>query len=315
MKNVHERLVNGSPEDVWALVETLGTRKDRLWPGDVWPAMELDRGLVVGSRGGHANVRYHVDSMTPGRSVVFRFEPPTGLDGVHRFDLDPTESVTMLRHTIDATPTGSMRAVWPLMVRWIHGAVVEDALDNAEAALANNPVQRRRPNGYVRQLVRMIRPHRPDPVGTLAGTGAAVTLGGIGVLHGAWALGSTFPAADAMSLARTFVGGDTFPSAAASATVAGLLGAAAVVVTARTFPRTQLGRQLPGLVTRPGVLIIGTVLALRGAGGLLVSALGIPSTTSQFRVRNLALYSPICLALACALVRLERSNAAPKRTS
>lgn len=306
MKNVHERLVNGSPEDVWALVETLATREDRLWPRDVWPAMELDRGLVVGSRGGHDDVRYCVESVTPGRSVVFRFEPPTGLDGIHRFDLEPAGHATTIRHTIDATPTGSMRAVWPVMVRWIHDAVVEDAFDNAQAALVNEPVQRRRPSAYVRELVRMIRPHRPDRVGRLSGLGAAITLGGIGALHGAWALGSTFPAADATSLARTVVGADTFPSPMASATVAGLLGVATIVVTARTFPRTRLGRRIPSLVTRPGVLAIGAVLVLRGAGGLLSSAVGVPTTSSAFRTLNLVAYSPLCLALALALARLER---------
>ncbi len=307
MKNVHERVVNGSAADVWAVVETLATPDDRLWPHDVWPAMELDRGLVVGSRGGHADVRYNVESITPGRSVVLRFEPPTGLDGMHRFDLEPTGPATTLRHTIDATPTGSMRVVWPLMVRWIHDAVVEDAFDNVDAALRHEPVDRRRPNAYVRQLVRMLRPHRPDRIGTFAGAGAAATLGATGVLHGAWALGSTFPAADAQALARSVVGGDTFPSSAASATVAGLLGTATVIVAARTFPRTRLGRRLPGLLARPAVVIVSTVLAMRGVGGILVSALGMPSTTPAFRIRNLVMYSPLCIALAVALTRLERN--------
>ena len=308
MKNVHERLVGGSCKDVWALVETLATPNDRVWPHDVWPSMELDRGLAVGSRGGHADVRYHVESVTPGASLVFRFDPPTGLDGVHRFDLEPAGSATTVRHTIDARPTDAMRVVWPLVVRWIHDAVVEDALDNVEAALRNESVRRRRPNAYVRQLIRMMRPHRPDRVGTLAGTGAAITLGAIGALHAAWALGSTFPSADAQSLARTVVGSETFPSAAASATVAALLGAATFIAAARSFPRTRLGRRIPGLITRPGIVVIAAVLVLRGAGGLLSSAIGVPTTSSSFRTLNLVAYSPLCLALAAALARLEKST-------
>lgn len=308
MKNEHARLVHGPSTDVWALVETLATPNDRLWPHDVWPPMKLDNGLAVGSQGGHADVRYHVESVTPGTSLVFRFEPPTGLDGVHRFDLEPAGNATTVRHTIDATPTGAMRVVWPLVVRWIHDAVVEDAFDNVEAVLRNEQVTRRRPNAYVRELVRMVRPLRPNGVGTAAGAGAAITLGAIGALHAAWALGSTFPSTDARSLARTVVGGETFPSAAASATVAGLLGAATFIVAARSFPRTRLGRRVPGFVTRPGVVVIGAVLALRGVGGLLSGAIGVPATSSTFRTLNLVAYSPLCLALAAALARLEKST-------
>lgn len=308
MKNVHERRIDGSTEQVWALVETLATSDDRLWPRDVWPAMKLDNGLTVGSRGGHHDVRYHVASVIPGTSVVFRFEPPTGLEGVHRFDLEPAGDATTIRHTIDAEPTGTMRVQWPVIVRWIHDAVVEDAFDNAEAALRNETVRRRRPNAYVRQLLRTLRPHQPDRAGTISGAGAAIVLGAIGALHAAWALGSTFPAADAASLARAVVGGDTFPSAAASAVVAGLLGTATVVIAARSFPQTRLGRRLPGLVTRPGVVVIGAVLALRGAGGLIVSALGTPATAATFRVLNFVAFSPLCIALAAALARLERTT-------
>lgn len=315
MKNVHERVVNGSTDDVWALVETLATPHDRVWPRDVWPEMELDNGLTIGSRGGHADVRYNVESVEPGRSVVFRFEPPTGLEGVHRFDLAPAGTRTTLRHTIEATPTGAMRAVWPVAVRWIHDAIVEDAFDNVEAALRNEAVRRRRPNAYVRQLLRVVVPHRPDRVGSLAGTGAAIVLGGIGALHLAWALGSAFPSADPTTLARTVVGGDTFPTATASATVAGLLTGATAIVAARAHPRTRLGRLVPSLVARPGVVVIATVLGVRGLGGLVISALGVPATSSKFRALNLIAYSPLCIALAAAVARLERPGEVPPRAN
>lgn len=306
MKNAHERTVEGRPDEVWELVETLATPNDKLWPREPWPKMKLDSGITVGSRGGHDDVRYFVERIDPGRSIVFRFEPPTGLDGIHTFEVIPSESATKIRHSIEAKPTGTMRVAWPLMVRWLHDALIEDGFDVAEAALSGAPVNRSRHSFYVRQLIRALVPHRPDRTGAIAGTAGATVLGAIGAIHLAWAFGSTFPSADAQSLARMVVGGNTFPSKAASATVAGLLGVASTLVAARARPMTPLGHQAPTVVTRPGVLGIAVVLGLRGAGGIVASALGVPPTTSKFRWLNLVIYSPLCLGLAAAIVRMEK---------
>ncbi len=306
MKNVHERIVQGTPREVWELVETLSTPNDRLWPGDPWPRMKLDKGLTVGSRGGHDTVRYHVEHIDPGRSVVFRFEPPTGLDGTHEFEVMAAGSDTKIRHTISAEPTGTMHVAWPLMVRWLHDALIEDGFDTAEAALSGEPTRGRRHSTYVGQLIRALVPHRPDGIGVRAGTGAAVSLAGIAALHLAWAFGSTFPAADARSLARTVVGGNTFPSSGASATVAGLLGIASALVAARAHPASSFGRRLPTVLTRPAVIGVAFILGLRGVGGLISGALGLPKTTSTFRLLDLVLYSPLCLSLGAAILRMER---------
>ncbi len=306
MKNVHERIVRGTTDQAWALVETLASPNDKLWPRDPWPRMKLDKGLTVGSQGGHHTIRYHVERIEPGRSVLFRFEPPTGLDGVHRFEIVPAGSSTKVRHIIDAKPTGTMRVAWPLFVRWLHDALIEDGFDVAEATLSNGPVQKRRHSTYVRQLIRTFVPPRPDRTGAQTGTVAAAVLGGIGVLHLAWALGSTFPSSDAKSLARAVVGGSTFPSADASATVAALLGIASTLVVARARPLTPLGRRAPGVLTRPGVLGVALVLGLRGAGGIVAGVLGVPRTAASFRVLNLVIYSPLCLGLGAAIVRMEK---------
>ena len=133
-------------------------------------------------------------------------------------------------------------------------------------------------------------------------------LSAIGAIHLAWAFGSTFPSADAQSLARMVVGGNTFPSKAASATVAGLLGVASTMVVARARPKSSFGRRLPTVVTRPCVVGVAVVLGLRGAGGIISAALGIPQTTSAFRVLDLVLYSPLCLGLAAAIWRMERDS-------
>ncbi len=307
MKNEHERTVQGTPAEVWELVETLATPNDQLWPPDPWPKMKLDNGLTVGSRGGHDTVRYHVERIEPGRSVVFRFEPPTGLEGTHAFEVLAAGSATSIRHTISAEPIGTMHVAWPLMVRWLHDALIEDGFDNAEAALSGAPVNGSRHSFYVRQLIRALVPHRPDRTGVRAGTSAALSLAGIGLLHLAWAMGSTLPASDARSLARTVVGGNTFPSSGASATVAALLGVASAIVAARAHPGSSFGRRFPTIVTRPAVIAVAVVLGLRGAGGLVSSAIGRPATTSTFRVLDLVLYSPLCLSLGAAILRLERT--------
>jgi hypothetical protein len=148
--------------------------------------------------------------------------------------------------------------------------------------------------------------HTPDHAGARAGTAAAAALAGIGCIHLAWGLGVTYPAKDSAALARTVVGGDTFPSPSACVAVAGLLGAAAALVSARAKPDAQPGRHVPIALAGMGSYTVGAVLALRGAVGVALSAVGAPATTPQFRLLNLIVYSPLCLALAAAIVRMER---------
>ncbi|WP_412543872.1 hypothetical protein R8Z50_15690 [Longispora sp. K20-0274] len=65
----------------------------------------------------------------------FAFEPGRGLDGHHEFRLTPQGAgAAQLTHTIDATVTGRMRILWPLVIRWMHEALVGDLFDNAERA-------------------------------------------------------------------------------------------------------------------------------------------------------------------------------------
>ena len=148
MLNTHARIVTGPFEQVAGLLAGLGADGDLLWPGDRWPPMVLDRGTEPGSAGGHDRVRYSVEAAElsgPARWVTFRFAPHLGLVGTHRFDAeDLGDGRVELRRVIDAQPIRSMRIAWPLVVRWMHDAVIEDAFDGAEAALAGEPVQRRR---------------------------------------------------------------------------------------------------------------------------------------------------------------------------
>ena len=152
--NVHERFVPAAPEAVGALLATLGGADDAVWPRDHWWPMELDRPLGEGAVGGHSDIRYTVETYEPGRRVVFRFDPSCGLAGTHTFDVQPRPGGTLLRHDLTARALGSTRLLWPLVVRSVHDAVVEDAFDRVHERFV--PGRQRTPwSPRVRLLRRM----------------------------------------------------------------------------------------------------------------------------------------------------------------
>lgn len=144
LPNVHERELHAPAERVGALLDGLAGPGDRLWPGDRWPVMRLDRPLGVGARGGHGFIRYSVEEHRPGERVVFRFADrgglSAGLQGTHRLEVEPVDGDrTILRHVIDARCRGTMRLKWPLVIEPLHDALLEDALDKAALAVGDPP--------------------------------------------------------------------------------------------------------------------------------------------------------------------------------
>jgi hypothetical protein len=136
VRNVHERVLPGTAAEAGALLDTLASRSDALWPGDRWPAMRFDKPLGVGASGGHGPVRYVVDRYEPGRLVRFRFTSPRGFHGTHSLVvLESSGSSAVLRHELTMTTRGCARLSWPLVFRPLHDALIEDALDRASAAL------------------------------------------------------------------------------------------------------------------------------------------------------------------------------------
>lgn len=132
--NIHERLLSAPIDDVGALIDRLASKDDVLWPVDRWPAMRFDRPLEVGAVGGHGPIQYTVESHTPGRAVVFRFTAPRGFVGTHRFEMVSVgESETTLRHVIEMQVAGRTLLLWGLLIRPLHDALLEDALDRAES--------------------------------------------------------------------------------------------------------------------------------------------------------------------------------------
>src|SRR5262249_21619460 len=61
---------------------------------------------------------------------------------------------TELRYVAQARLTGAMRLLWPVAVRFMHDAVLEDLLDRAEAAVGCGPARPARWSPWVRLLRR-----------------------------------------------------------------------------------------------------------------------------------------------------------------
>jgi hypothetical protein len=156
MQNIQHRLIDAPAEKLGTLLDQMATPDDRVWPAPAWSRLVLDAGLTPGSRGGHGLIRYSVAEYEPGRRIRFSFEPGLGLDGYHEL-LITTEGPNRCRlaHTIAATVEGRMRLLWPLMIRWMHEALLQDLLDNAEhAATGRLRGQRSRWSLWVRLLRR-----------------------------------------------------------------------------------------------------------------------------------------------------------------
>jgi hypothetical protein len=163
VRNVHARRLPVPAAAAGVLLDGLAGSDDPIWPGDAWPRLKLAGGLVPGARGGHGPVRYRVAAHEPGRHARFAFEPPrrgfaAGLTGEHRFEVEPAgDAACVLRHVVEGRASGTMRLKWPLVVRPLHDALVEDALDRAERRLTGAVATPARWSPWVRLLRRVIR--------------------------------------------------------------------------------------------------------------------------------------------------------------
>jgi hypothetical protein len=131
--NTHQRIIHQPTSAVAELFNTLTSKNDLMLTTDKWPAMKLDNGLMVGSKGGHGPIRYTVEAYSPGEFIQFRFSKPRGFHGFHRFDIVAIDKqTTEIRHVIDMNTSGLALLTWPLVIRWLHNALIEDAFDKTE---------------------------------------------------------------------------------------------------------------------------------------------------------------------------------------
>jgi len=166
MRNVHERHFPVPAAKAAPLIDNLASPDDVLWPDDAWPKLRLDRPLGVGAAGGHGPIRYSVTAYEPGRAVEFTFAPTMNVRGTHTFFVEPDgEDACLLCHVMVLRTRGSMLLVWPLVIRWLHDACLEDLLDNAEEALTGRVASPARWSWWVRFVrTRMARRRGRTPV-------------------------------------------------------------------------------------------------------------------------------------------------------
>lgn len=137
--NRHQREYSVGAAKIGALIDTLASKDDRLWPRFRWPRMHFDVPLGIGAKGGHGPIGYFVESYMPARSIVFRFQNThlvsRGLEGVHSFFIEPSANGARLVHLIDGEAHGRQHLLWPLLIRPTHEALIEDSFDCAAQAL------------------------------------------------------------------------------------------------------------------------------------------------------------------------------------
>lgn len=157
--NTHTRQFEVPLEQVCALVATLSSKEDQLWPSERWPRMRLDQGLNVGSSGGHGPVGYFVEHLEaePVREVIFRFTKPRGFDGTHAFTVTQDGRLTTLRHDLRMRTRGWARLTWSLFFRPLHDALIEEAFDKATGQFGLPLTTPHRRSLWVRILYRLAR--------------------------------------------------------------------------------------------------------------------------------------------------------------
>ena len=158
--NVHSRVVDQPVIEISKLFETLASENDQMWPVKKWPAMKLDEGLKVGSKGGHGPIRYSVQKYIPGKFIQFKLSKPEGFHGTHEFEIkELAPDKTELKHSIRMAIRGQALLSWPLSIRWLHDALIEDAFDTIE----NNFLSIKKKsqwNIWVRFLRKLLKPKK-----------------------------------------------------------------------------------------------------------------------------------------------------------
>ena len=152
--NEHRRTVRATPGRAAFLLDEIAEPGNAYWPSDrlaspadgppagrrrhrrARPRPVLVHGLRTGTAGGvHLRARH--------RGI-----------GTHTFDVldGPTRDTCVLRHVISGRTHGLGVLAWPLAIRWLHDAVLEEMLDRAAVVLGDPPATPARWSPYVRLL-------------------------------------------------------------------------------------------------------------------------------------------------------------------
>jgi hypothetical protein len=150
--NIHERTIHATLAAAGALLDAMAEPGNPVWPSDRWPPLVLDRPIGIGADGGHGPIRYSCTGYEPGRRVEFTFAPGAPLIGTHTLEVldGPTPGTVTVRHVIAGRLQGPGFVAWPLAIRGLHDALLEDLLDRLSIALGEPPVTPARWSMWVR---------------------------------------------------------------------------------------------------------------------------------------------------------------------
>jgi len=158
--NIHSREINQPKRKVLELFSTLATEDDKVWPVEKWPPMRFKNGLKEGSEGGHGSIKYKVVKYDPTELVEFKFQSPKGFNGTHKFEvIEQNDNKTEFKHTIEMKTHGIGTLSWVLVIRWLHDALLEDALDKVENQFTD-VTKRTEWNSWVNILRKIMKPKK-----------------------------------------------------------------------------------------------------------------------------------------------------------
>lgn len=135
--NVHQRLLEGPIESVFAELEAMGTSRDRIWPAPRMPFTRTPGVMVVGeTRERHGLIRATLAAFEPQKRICWQAKLPF-LRGTHAFELVPEGPTrTLVRHVLDADVALWFMPVWKLKIARIHDRLLESLLDRLASATA-----------------------------------------------------------------------------------------------------------------------------------------------------------------------------------
>jgi hypothetical protein len=318
--NVHSRDLDAPAERVGPLIDGLGSADDRLWPADRWPTtpFELEGPLAVGTPARHGSIREVVEEYEPGWRLAFQFAPGLGLVGTHGVEvLSLGAERSRITYTLDCRVEPKLLPLFPILRR-AHDALIEDLFDRAELAATGRvlhparwPVSVRVANALELHAIRGVEKLRSgrrgaERVAPASGVAVPAALAALAALHAAWALGWHWPGGDERAFAERVIGHgvtEAPPAAATWAVAVALLAGAGVVRAVATGSESRLLRR--------ATWGVAGVLLARGAVFIPLDLIG--GLDEIYDRLDLAIYSPLCLALGAGAAAVAMDGTAQGR--
>jgi hypothetical protein len=147
VRNVHEREMRGSMQQLSEIVKTYGSKNDRMYPFERWPKMQLEGPEgppTVGRIGNRGAAQFVMTLYENGERIRYswKFLKPVGFDGHHHGEAQELGNGKILFRSVVDMNTRGLKAtlLWLFVMRPLHDAVVEDSFDKVERELGSSPM-------------------------------------------------------------------------------------------------------------------------------------------------------------------------------